>query len=55
MAYKEVKMGKGDAQAIFGNFNDNFVPKGYKDKHAKDNTKKTADKAKTGSKKPKIH
>ena len=51
MAYKEVKMGKGDADKIFGDFNSNFVPKGCKDVHKQNK----ANPSKTGSKKPKIH
>ena len=54
MAYKEVKMKKGDADAVFGGFNDSFLPKGVKDKHSKDN-KKPAQGSKSSSKKPKIH
>lgn len=52
MAYKEIKMGKGEAQAVFGGLNDNFLPKGVKDKHAKDNKKPSG---KSSSKKSKIH
>ena len=51
MAYKEPKLPKGAAGAIFSGLNDNFVPKGVKDKHAD----KKGNPAKTGSKKPKIH
>ena len=51
MAYREVKMNKGDAQKIFGGLNDNFLPKGEKNKADKPNKNKT----KTGSKKNKIH
>ena len=50
MAYKEIKMGKGDAQAIFGGFNDDIMPKGAKKQAPKP---KTA--TKDGSKKKKIH
>lgn len=51
MAYKEVKMNKGDASKVFDGLNNDFVPKGCKDVHAK----KKAEPTKTGSKKPKIH
>lgn len=48
---KEVKLNKGDADKIFGDFNSNFVPKGFKDVHKQNK----ANPSKTGSKKPKIH
>ena len=50
MAYKEIKMGKGEAKAIFGGFNDDFLPK----KKA-DTKKATKPPVKQDSKKKKIH
>lgn len=53
MAYKEVKMEKGQAKALFGGFNDDFMPK-MKDQE-KATKKTTKPPAKQDSKKRKIH